>query len=692
LLAAVRPEFRVDELLVDAGDPIFAGLTCPVEGCARPQRSRGLCHAHHDRWVHAGKPDLDHFVQTTPGIRGSAPLPACQVPGCQYGCAGHGLCARHVYLWRCAGNPPLAAWLAEVEPPNPRPEPVICLVPYCQLWARTSQQLCQSHLSRWRFHGCPDIADWIAGFDELGRPSYENRIDLRRLAPQLRLEMQYALQCRRDDGRILTRPTTAQRVISVVADAHVVSLLDLTEAAWAERVPYHPCSTAEAALLRYARRKVDDLRYGTGWESEYARDVWRLRDLGVPGQQPHVRFDRIPQPWLKDLAKRWTRWRISAGARSDRAYMGAVAITQLGQFLAQPQVAVNGPADIDRPLLERYLADLHTTVPTGGMRRNHIGALNAFFQAIRQHHWDDSLPPTAMFFPDDYPKDNANRLPRALAEHVMTQVENPANLDRWDTPANRLITVILIRCGLRISDAVGLPHDCIVHDRDGAPYLRYHNHKMKREALVPIDDELKQMLIEQQQRTQRRWPNGTPVLLPRRTTNPDGSRPASAAAYRSALYRWVRRCDIRDERGQPVHLTPHQWRHTLGTRLINRDVPQEVVRRILDHDSHAMTAHYARLHDTTARRHWEAARKVNIDGADVTLDPDGPVAEAAWAKQRLGRATQALPNGYCGLPVQKSCPHANACFSEQRRSSMVQVIGPGRVGLRRLDRTSWWPG
>lgn len=46
--------------------------------------------------------------------------------------------------------------------------------------------------------------------------------------------------------------------------------------------------------------------------------------------------------------------------------------------------------------------------------------------------------------------------------------------------------------------------------------------------------------------------------------------------------------------------------------MINRDVPQEVVRRILDHDSSQMTGHYARLHDTTVRRHWEAARKVRL--------------------------------------------------------------------------------
>jgi hypothetical protein len=76
-----------------------------------------------------------------------------------------------------------------------------------------------------------------------------------------------------------------------------------------------------------------------------------------------------------------------------------------------------------------------------------------------------------------------------------------------------------------------------------------------------------------------------------------------------------------------------------------------------------MTAHYARITDQTVRRRWEQATKVNINGERVTLDPDGPLAQAQWAKTRYGIATQTLPHGYCGLPVQKSCPHANACLT-----------------------------
>ena len=112
-----------------------------------------------------------------------------------------------------------------------------------------------------------------------------------------------------------------------------------------------------------------------------------------------------------------------------------------------------------------------------------------------------------------------------------------------------------------------------------------------------------------------------------------------------------------------MRLTPHQWRHTLGTRLINRDVPQHVVQKILDHDSPEMTAHYARLSDKTVREHWEKARKVNTAGQVVQVGPGGPLADAAWAKHQLSRATQALPNGYCQLPVVKTCPHANACLT-----------------------------
>jgi site-specific recombinase XerD len=360
------------------------------------------------------------------------------------------------------------------------------------------------------------------------------------------------------------------------------------------------------------------------------------------------------------------RSRLGSGVGNAQVAADLLALTRFARFLAAAtsQAATLTLAEVTREVLERYLAELAGSTLSVGRRNADIGALNRFLQAIRQRHWDDSLPAAAVLYPEDFIKrDHGSRLPRALAEQVMAQVEDPGNLDRWRDPAGRLLTTLLIRCGLRVGDATRLPLDCLVRAADGAPYLRYVNHKLKREALVPIDDDLERQLQEQQRRVLARWPGGAACLFPQPTSNPDGRKPLSATVYRQQLRRWLATCEVRDEHGRPVHLTPHQWRHTFATRLINRDVPQEVVRILLDHDSHQMTAHYARLHDQTIRQHWQRARKVNSKGQQVTLDPTGPLAEASWMQHRLGLATQALPNGYCGLPVQQTCPHANACLT-----------------------------
>jgi hypothetical protein len=76
-----------------------------------------------------------------------------------------------------------------------------------------------------------------------------------------------------------------------------------------------------------------------------------------------------------------------------------------------------------------------------------------------------------------------------------------------------------------------------------------------------------------------------------------------------------------------------------------------------------MTAHYARLSDKTVREHWEKARKVNAEGQPVQISSDERLGNAAWSKHRLSRATQALPNGYCELPMVRVCPHANSCLT-----------------------------
>ena len=120
-----------------------------------------------------------------------------------------------------------------------------------------------------------------------------------------------------------------------------------------------------------------------------------------------------------------------------------------------------------------------------------------------------------------------------------------------DEPGSRLLTVILMRCGLRVGDATKIAFDCVVRDGDGAPYLRYVNRKMKREALVPIDEEVEQAITGQQQRILASWPDGSPWLFPAPKMNPDGRKHLSTHSYRGQLRDWLDRCEVRDEHGRP---------------------------------------------------------------------------------------------------------------------------------------------
>lgn len=75
----------------------------------------------------------------------------------------------------------------------------------------------------------------------------------------------------------------------------------------------------------------------------------------------------------------------------------------------------------------------------------HIGLLNLFFAAIRQHRWDPTLPAGATSLAEANAK-RTERLPRDLAEHVMVQLDQTMNLDQWGNSAYRLIAVVLMRC------------------------------------------------------------------------------------------------------------------------------------------------------------------------------------------------------------------------------------------------------
>jgi integrase len=158
--------------------------------------------------------------------------------------------------------------------------------------------------------------------------------------------------------------------------------------------------------------------------------------------------------------------------------------------------------------------------------------------------------------------------------------------------------------------------------------LRFHSRKMRAEQMLPLSPRAAEAISEQQRLLSE--PTGaTAWLFPSRS---DPDRPLPYATFRAAFAAWQVRIGLHDEAGRPIRVTLHQLRHTLGTRLINADVPQHVIQRLLGHASPAMTAVYAHLHDSTIRAEFEryCQTRVDVEGKLLGFDPDAVTANAEW--------------------------------------------------------------
>jgi len=73
-------------------------VTCAVEGCDRPRKTRGWCNTHYERWRRNGDP----------GSAGDArrrPVTTCSIEGCEKRAKARGLCGTHWSRWRHHGDP-----------------------------------------------------------------------------------------------------------------------------------------------------------------------------------------------------------------------------------------------------------------------------------------------------------------------------------------------------------------------------------------------------------------------------------------------------------------------------------------------------------------------------------------------------------------------------------------------------------
>ena len=330
----------------------------------------------------------------------------------------------------------------------------------------------------------------------------------------------------------------------------------------------------------------------------YGADAWQASELGVAAARGRgaVSFTGVAQPWLREGVKRWARQRLASGCAFNTISAGAIAFKRFSSFLGCCQPPVQHPQDIDRAVLERYLAWLAPLPLAESTKALSRVFLRAFLEENRRYRWVPTIPAEATIYPEEL-SSRRRTLPRFIPEFVMSQLESEENLAQLRAPYRSLV-VLIAETGLRAGDACALPFDPMLTDSAGWPCLRFASSKMRAEQLVPLSTRAVKVVRDQQRHIRDSCPDGSAWLFPSRS---DPQLPVPYETFRNVFADWQTRIGLHDKTGCPTTVTVHRLRHTFGTRLINSGVPQHVIQRLLGHASPGMTAVYANpreLHQT----------------------------------------------------------------------------------------------
>jgi integrase len=598
----------------------------------------------------------------------------CRVVGCPRSAAGgEGLCFSHRREWRRAGTPALSAFARCAAPAAV--EDAVCRIAGCGFPAWTGRArtgLCDAHAMRyrrWRSFarrqpGEPDPSSerYIARISSRDGGAGANLALPARLL--LSLELRFVLQHRHDAGEGLIHPRDWGRFVERLNALGVRSLLDREVESWRGEWTERGRLSAWGGYARYAWETVLEFRTRCGLADPWEPDVWRVRALPIDqtariGHVGTLDWRAIAPAWLRELCKRWARHQLQHGLSAGHVASVRRAIVALVEFCELAGWPLDSPVCLTRELFDAFLDHVRGLELGAPAKISRALGVKQLFEQAHDLGWI-SLHSPRVFLRGELPR-MRDPLPRSLPPAVLNRLNEPDALELLEED-ERAAMLVLMDCGLRATDTARLKVDAVITGNDGAPYLRYFNHKRRREAVVPLSDRAAAAIAVQRASVRERFPD-CEWLFPKQLANRRGQQPVDRSFVWFALRGWSDALDLRDEHQEPYRPSPHMFRHTYATGLVNRDVDLFAVQSLLDHDSPEMTCRYARLSKETLRRKWEQGQqRINIRGEVVPLDVDGELSDA-WAKEQIARAKQTLPNGYCGLPLQQTCPHPNACLT-----------------------------
>jgi len=397
----------------------------------------------------------------------------------------------------------------------------------------------------------------------------------------------------------------------------------------------------------------------------------------------------IAQPQIRLVALRYLRV-IDTVVRPKTVEGRAATLRLFAGWLARERPAVTSLRQLTRSDLEAFLAFDAARAGTGRAHRGQrisvghhartVRDLRLLFDDMSAWGWAER-PHAVLLHRSDLPR-LPEPLPRALSSQVDAALMS-AVADLNDTAARCGIT-LLRGGGLRIGELLDLELDCLWDLPGHGSWLKVPLGKLNTERVVPLDDECLAaldawMAVRGRQRALPHPRDGRPTaflfIL--------GGQRIGGSRIRRGLADAAQTADLRRPDGTPLHVTPHQLRHTYATRLVNAGMSLQALMALLGHVTPQMTLRYAALADGTVRDAYDAAM-TKIRGRQqlpVLVAGRPPVPDkVSWLRAEMLKTRVA--HGYCSRHLAaEACPYANICEQCDNYTTTVEFVPQLRAQL-----------
>jgi tyrosine recombinase XerC len=280
----------------------------------------------------------------------------------------------------------------------------------------------------------------------------------------------------------------------------------------------------------------------------------------------------------KYLDKFFTYLEVEKNYSSHTTLNYRIDLEEFAKFLDKASVETIEYSD-----LRRFLAQLkgRNLKPRTVSRK--LSSLRSFFKFLQREGVIKANPAKLLVTPKlDKP------LPHFMSEEETVQLIESPKSGKTNSPRDKAIFEILYSTGIRVSELVGLNVD----DVDFIGNIIKVMGKGKKERIVPIGDQALNALKE--------YMDGCKAANKFVFANKGGTR-LSDRSVRNIINKYIL------EQAMAQHVTPHMFRHSFATHLLNHGADLRSVQELLGHVNLSTTQIYTHLTTDKLKKVYDQA-------------------------------------------------------------------------------------